>query len=107
MKGLVIFFSIFILQINTQFVCALTSNIIVVKKQKLDIKIKNDTNEDKEVINTSSGGRYKLAKNAITTIKMSVGDKLYLQIKGKKTNLLLTASYEVSTTVQLFSSLIK
>lgn len=107
MKVLILLGCFFIWQINTHVVYSTWYATVNIKQQKLDIKIKNDTTDDKEVINASSGGHYKLTKNVITTLKMNVGDKLYLLVKGKKGNLLLTASKDIAINVQLYSQLIK
>jgi hypothetical protein len=72
---------------------------------KLDIKIKNDSGDEVTVINSGSGGTYRLQKNITTTIKMDVGDKLYTYENGKKGKLLLTATAEMDSKVQLFSKL--
>ncbi len=84
------------------------NEIVVIKNvnaQKLDIKIKNDTDAEVKVINTGSGGSYSLAKNTTTTLKMEEGDKLHYYIKGKKGDLILTASKEMDGKVQLLSKL--
>lgn len=73
--------------------------------EKLDIKIKNDTDDEAKVINDGSGGSYSLTKNATTTIKMEEGDKLYYYEKGRKGALILTASKEMHGKVQLLSKL--
>jgi len=91
----------------------LSFNVISKKKEvmkeivteKLDIKIKNDTDEDVKVINVGSGGSYSLTKNATTTIKMEEGDKLHYYEKGKKGALILVASKEMNDKVQLLSRL--
>lgn len=72
---------------------------------KLDIKIKNDSNDELSVINDGSGGSYRLQKNVTTTIKMEAGDKLYVYEKGKKGKLLLIASASLDGKVQLLSKL--
>lgn len=74
-------------------------------EKKLDIKIKNDTDNEVKVINAGSGGSYSLTKGATTTIKMEEGDKLHYYEKGKKGALLLTASKEIEGKVQLLSKL--
>lgn len=51
---------------------------------KLDIKIKNDTDDEVSEINAGSVGTYRLTKNAKTTIKMDSGDKLYIYDKGRR-----------------------
>lgn len=78
---------------------------IVQKDEKVDIKIKNDSGNEIMVINDGSGGTYRLQKNVTTTIKMEVGDKLYIYEKGKKGKLLLTASKDMVGKVQLYSKL--
>ena len=72
---------------------------------KLDIKIKNDSDDEVTVINDGIGGTYRLQKNVTTTIKMDVGDKLYLYEKGKKGALLLIANETINGKVQLLSKL--
>ena len=78
---------------------------IEVVSEKLDIKIKNDTDNEVKVINAGSGGSYSLTKGATTTIKMEEGDKLHYYEKGKKGALILTASKEMHSKVQLLSKL--
>ena len=73
--------------------------------EKLDIKIKNDTDDEVSVINVGSGGSYRLQKNVATTIKMEEGDELYIYEKGKKGKLLLTASKSMNGKLQLLSKL--
>ena len=73
--------------------------------EKFDIKIKNDTDNEVKVINAGSGGSYSLTKNATTTIKMEEDDKLHYYEKGKKGNLILTATKEMHGKVQLLSKL--
>lgn len=73
--------------------------------EKFDIKIKNDIDNEVKVINAGSGGSYSLTKNATTTIKMEEGDKLHYYEKGKKGNLILTATKEMHGKVQLLSKL--
>lgn len=75
------------------------------KADKLEIKIKNDTDDAVKVINTGSGGCYSLTKGATTTIKMEEGDKLHYYNNGKKGDLILTASKEMDGKVQLLSKL--
>lgn len=82
-----------------------TMNKIEVASEKLDIKIKNDTDNEVKVINAGSGGSYSLTKGATTTIKMEEGDKLHYYEKGKKGALILTASKEIHGKVQLLSKL--
>jgi hypothetical protein len=82
------------------------SNTVTTKAaDKIDIKIKNDTDEAITVINAGSGGTYRLQKNIVTTIKMDDGDKLYIYDGGKKGRLLLTASSELVGKVQIYSKL--
>lgn len=73
--------------------------------EKFDIKIKNDLADEVNVINAGSGGSYRLIKNGTTTIKMEEGDKLHYYEKGKKGNLILTATKEMHGKVQLLSKL--
>ncbi len=89
---------------------SMKSNQVVLNKEititeKFDIKIKNDTDNEVKVINAGSGGSYSLTKNATTTIKMEEGDKLHYYEKGKKGNLILTATKEMHGKVQLLSKL--
>lgn len=69
---------------------------------KLNIKLKNDTDAEVTVIN-SAGGTYKLQKNIVTTVKMDEGDKLFYYIKGKKADLILTATADMDGKLQLVS----
>lgn len=78
---------------------------ILSANDKLNIKIKNDGNDEISVINDGSGGSYRLQKNVTTTIKMEAGDKLYVYEKGKKGKLLLIASASLDSKVQLLSKL--
>ena len=80
-------------------------NNFEVVAEKFDIKIKNDTDADVKVINAGSGGSYSLTKGATTTIKMEEGDKLHYYEKGKKGDLILTASKDMSNKVQLLSKI--
>ena len=80
-------------------------NNFEVVAEKFDVKIKNDTDTDVKVINVGSGGSYSLTKGATTTIKMEEGDKLHYYEKGKKGDLILTASKEMSNKVQLLSKI--
>lgn len=73
--------------------------------EKFDIKIKNDLNDEVNVINAGSGGSYRLTKNATTTIKMEEGDKLHYYEKGKKGALILTATAAMHGKVQLLSKI--
>jgi hypothetical protein len=77
----------------------------MIVSDKIDIKIKNDTDDAISVINAGSGGTYRLQKNIVTTIKMDDGDKLYIYEGGKKGRLLLTASSELAGKVQIYSKL--
>lgn len=81
------------------------SNQIMLVADKFDIKIKNDLADEVSVINTGSGGSYRLTKNATTTIKMEEGDKLYYYEKGKKGALILTATPAIHGKVQLLSKI--
>lgn len=81
------------------------SNTTVLVAEKFDIKIKNDLADEVSEINAGSGGSYRLTKNATTTIKMEEGDKLHYYEKGKKGNLILTATKEMHGKVQLLSKL--
>lgn len=81
------------------------SNQIMLVADKFDIKIKNDLADEVSVINTGSGGSYRLTKNATTTIKMEEGDKLYYYEKGKKGALILTATPAMHGKVQLLSKI--
>jgi hypothetical protein len=80
----------------------ITANVYV---EKLDIKIKNDTDNSVKVINAGSGGSYSLTKGATTTLKMENGDKLHYYDNGKKGALILVASQEMNGKVQLLSKL--
>jgi hypothetical protein len=89
---------------------SMNSNQASLKKEititeKFDIKIKNDLADEVSVINAGSGGSYRLTKNATTTIKMEEGDKLHYYEKGKKGNLILTATAAMHGKVQLLSKL--
>lgn len=84
---------------------AISLNKEITINEKFDIKIKNDTDDEVKVINAGSGGSYSLTKNATTTIKMEEGDKLHYYEKGKKGNLILTATKEMHGKVQLLSKL--
>lgn len=89
---------------------SMKSNQVVLNKEitmteKFDIKIKNDTDNEVKVINAGSGGSYSLTKNATTTLKMEEGDNLHYYEKGKKGNLILTATAEMHGKVQLLSKL--
>jgi len=81
------------------------SNKIILVAEKFDIKIKNDLNDEVNVINAGSGGSYRLTKNATTTIKMEEGDKLHYYEKGKKGALILTATAAMHGKVQLLSKI--
>jgi hypothetical protein len=70
----------------------------------INIKIKNDTDDEMDVYNAGGGGSYRLQKNIIVTIKMDAGDKLYVG-KNKSGKLLLTASDDMNNKVQLVSKL--
>ncbi|MGQ3012150.1 MAG: hypothetical protein ACT6QS_00450 [Flavobacteriales bacterium] len=71
----------------------------------IEIKIKNDTDDEVRVYNAGSGGSYTLTKGATTTLKMDEGDKLYYYEGGKKGDLILTASADMNGKVQLLSKL--
>lgn len=71
----------------------------------IDIKIKNDTDDEVRVYNAGSGGSYSLSKGTTTTLKMDEGDKLYYYNNGKKGDLILTASSDMDGKVQLLSKL--
>ena len=73
--------------------------------EKIDVKIKNDTDNVVKVINAGSGGSYSLTKGATTTLKMEDGDKLHYYENGKKGALILTASKDMHNKVQLLSKL--
>lgn len=75
------------------------------KEENISIKIKNDTDEAFTVINAGSGGTYRLSKNTVVTIKMDEGDKLFVYESGKKGKLLLVASPDMDSKVQLVSKL--
>lgn len=101
---ILLFLTLSLMSMNTN------SNVISLSKEititeKFDIKIKNDTDDEVKVINAGSGGSYSLTKNATTTIKMEEGDKLHYYEKGKKGNLILTATKEMHGKVQLLSKL--
>lgn len=104
----IIFIAIVSLALMSFNSMSITSKILISKEiagEKLDIKIKNDTDEVVQVINAGSGGSYSLAKNTVTTIKMEEGHKLHYYIKGLKKGLILTASKEMNGKVQLLSKL--
>lgn len=101
---ILLFLALGLMSMNTN------SNPIILNKEiiiteKIDIKIKNDLADEVSVINAGSGGSYRLTKNATTTIKMEEGDKLHYYEKGKKGNLILTATKEMHGKVQLLSKL--
>lgn len=91
--------------LTTAFTMANEHSSLMVAGAKVDIKVKNDTDDELNVINDGSGGTYRLSKNVVTTIKMEVGDKLFTYEKGKKARLLLTASADMDGKVQLISKL--
>ncbi|MBS1645569.1 MAG: hypothetical protein JST36_11070 [Bacteroidetes bacterium] len=102
------FLLVTILATNLASTVAIAHNpiaIIEASTSKLDIKIKNDSDDEVTVINIGSGGTYRLSKNVITTIKMNDGDKLFIYEGGKKGRLLLTASSDLNGKVQLLSKL--
>ena len=84
---------------------SIPSATLIIASEKVDVKIKNDTNDEVKVINAGSGGSYSLTKNATTTIKMEEGDKLHYYEKGKKGALILVASKEMHGKVQLLSKM--
>ena len=81
------------------------TTINIYKEENISIKIKNDTDEAFTVINAGSGGTYLLAKNTVVTIKMDEGDKLFVYESGKKGKVLLVASPDMDSKVQLVSKL--
>ena len=89
----------------TAFTMANEPSSYMIAGSKMDIKLKNDTDDELSVINDGSGGTYRLSKNVVTTIKMEEGDKLYTYVKGKKEKLLLTTSSEMNGKIQLISKL--
>lgn len=100
--------SILVLSISTisvSFSAANETEAYIASEAKLEIKIKNDTDDEVSVINDGSGGTYRLSKNVVTTLKMEAGDKLYTYVKGKNDVLLLTASANMEGKVQLLSKL--
>ena len=101
---IILFLALVLMSMNTNSThLGLKKEITVA--EKLDIKIKNDLADEVSVINAGSGGSYRLTKNATTTIKMEEGDKLHYYEKGKKGNLILTATKEMHGKVQLLSKL--
>ena len=101
---LILFLAFSLMSMNTNS-NHLSLNKAITITEKFDIKIKNDTDNEVKVINAGSGGSYSLTKNATTTIKMEEGDKLHYYEKGKKGNLILTATKEMHGKVQLLSKL--
>lgn len=101
---LILFLAFSLMSMNTNS-NHLSLNKEIIITEKFDIKIKNDTDNEVKVINAGSGGSYSLTKNATTTIKMEEGDKLHYYEKGKKGNLILTATKEMDGKVQLLSKL--
>lgn len=101
---IILFLALSLMSMNTNS-NHLSLNKEITVAEKLDIKIKNDLADEVSVINTGSGGSYRLTKNATTTIKMEEGDKLHYYEKGKKGNLILTATKEMHGKVQLLSKL--
>lgn len=104
-KAILILFLVFSLMSMNTNSNHLSLNKEIIITEKFDIKIKNDTDNEVKVINAGSGGSYSLTKNATTTIKMEEGDKLHYYEKGKKGNLILTATKEMHGKVQLLSKL--
>lgn len=96
----ILFLACSLMSLNT-----VTSSQLRIIAEKIDIKIKNDTNDEVKVINAGSGGSYSLTKNATTIIKMEEGDKLYYYEKAKKGTLLLTATAAMHGKVQLLSKI--
>ena len=101
---LILFLAFSLMSMNTNS-NHLSLNKEITITEKFDIKVKNDTDNEVKVINAGSGGSYSLTKNATTTIKMEEGDKLHYYEKGKKGNLILTATKEMHGKVQLLSKL--
>ena len=101
---IILFLALSLMSMNTNS-NHLSLNKEITVAEKLDIKIKNDLADEVSVINAGSGGSYRLTKNATTTIKMEEGDKLHYYEKGKKGNLILTATKEMHGKVQLLSKL--
>lgn len=101
---ILLFLALSLMSMNTNS-NAISLNKEITINEKFDIKIKNDTDDEVKVINAGSGGSYSLTKNATTTIKMEEGDKLHYYEKGKKGNLILTATKEMHGKVQLLSKL--
>lgn len=95
----------FCYSVNAKLLLPFSMKIEARIQSKIDIKIKNDTDNAVQVYNAGSGGTYSLTKGATTTIKMEEGDKLYLYEKGKKGKLLLEASSSMNGKVQLLSKL--
>jgi hypothetical protein len=101
---LLLFLALSLMSMNTISMSKNSYKIILVA-EKFDIKIKNDLNDEVNVINAGSGGSYRLTKNATTTIKMEEGDKLHYYEKGKKGALILTATAAMHGKVQLLSKI--
>ena len=93
------------LMANNVSLASTTTKTIIYSDSKINIKIKNDSDNEITVINAGSGGTYKLSKNTVVTIKMEEGDKLHYYEKSKKGNLILTATKEMHGKVQLLSKL--
>ena len=102
---LIAFFAFALMSFNSATKTIQNGSTIEVVAEKFDIKIKNDTDNEVKVINAGSGGSYSLTKGATTTIKMEEGDKLHYYEKGKKGALILTASKEMHSKIQLLSKL--
>jgi hypothetical protein len=79
------------------------TKIEVKTQSKIDIKIKNDTDNVVQVYNAGSGGSYSLTKGA-NHQKWKKEKTLPLE-KGKKGKLLLEASSAMNGKVQLLSKL--
>lgn len=94
----------FIINVQSGF-ANIKTTINSYKEENITIKIKNDTDEAFTVINAGSGGTYRLSKNTVVTIKMDEGDKLFVYESGKKGKVLLVASPDMDSKVQLVSKL--
>lgn len=107
MKRIITVFALAILIANAVSATTVFSvtTLPIIETAKLDIKIKNDSGEEITLMNTASGGTYRLQKNVIITIKMNAGDKLYIYENGKKGKLLLTATADMDGKVQLITKL--
>ena len=81
---------------------AVATNTIVY--EKLDIKINNNTDTDYVLLNASSGANFKLSKNKTSTIKMNIGERLYLLNEGKKNTYLFTASEKIASNRRIWET---